>query len=661
MAPLLAGASGVALWPVVSTVLSLTPGSFRFVIALFVFTLGPGSIILWVTRDSSRPARVWLACGAGVGLSPAIADVLARLGSITAYPYVVSGLTGAALAAVATNRPDTSPASLHVGWRGTLVAAVALATGSVAFAHRLTITPAEVTVFGDYDSVDLSYYAAITSELTHHVPPLAPFYSGHALNYSWYPQMLLAMVHRFGAVAILPMYFKLAWPAFISLASVCGYLFVAEAAGAGSALVAVLLILVGGDFSWIAAWLFKPATYLWDWLLWPTNFLAPTVEVLHFSTWTPSLPIMFVGLFALARQLERDDRHAGLIAAICFALLVQFKPFAFAVLISGMLAALIAGRLGSRVRWHLAATASVSVAFALPFIYQILSLYGESRSHLKFDFFLLPLTMLDKLNLRRYTAGWHPLVAGLAATPLFFAGGFGVRWIGVPRILRAAFSRSASDQSGGGTTPRISTIERVLAWMALAGVGLPFVLVTDPYNDTLQFYQTGLYLMWIFTAVAIVSMRGTRRPLAIAAAFALALPPSIHFLRDKWNDDPLHPMAGAARGERLIAEYLRGLDRDRTVMLHDRPAAPSLLVILSERRSVLSWAPYVTGSEERRADVEQFFGSADGDPQQALETLTKYDVTHVVVRRQRDRVHPQVLASLRQLLGTPEAILYEVQ
>jgi hypothetical protein len=150
------------------------------------------------------------------------------------------------------------------------------------------------------------------------------------------------MVHRFGDVLDPALYFTLAWPALPVVAAVCGFLFVAEVAGAGVASVAILLILTGGDFSWIVAWFFKPDTYLWDWLLWPTNFLAPTMEVLHFSTWTPSLPVMFTGLFALNRQLQQNDRR-GIVTAICFALLCN-SPFAFAILLV-MIAAAVVGRL----------------------------------------------------------------------------------------------------------------------------------------------------------------------------------------------------------------------------------------------------------------------------------------------------------------------------
>jgi hypothetical protein len=58
--------------------------------------------------------------------------------------------------------------------------------------------------------------------------------------------------------------------------------------------------------------------------------------------------------------------------------------------------------------------------------------------------------------------------------------------------------------------------------------------------------------------------------------------------------------------------------------------------------------------------VERFFGSANGSAADALETLKRYRVTHVVDRLERDRIHPEVLARLRPVLRASDAVLYEV-
>src|SRR5207244_636064 len=123
---------------------------------------------------------------------------------------------------------------------------------------------------------------------------------------------------------------------------------------------------------------------------------------------------------------------------------------------------------------------------------------------------------------------------------------------------------------------------RLLAWGVVSGIGIPFVLTTDPYVDTLQFYLTGLYLLWIFTAVVLVAWARTRPlagAIAIAAAIALSLPSSLHYLDRKLTDRQRAPRVGLSRSEVAIANYLRSTDPERTVILHDRPLTPSLTAI----------------------------------------------------------------------------------
>src|SRR5262249_31512900 len=219
----------------------------------------------------------------GVGIGPAVGDLLGRFHAIALFPYLaaIGGGMFVFRAVARRHRPVSSAADR----RALLVLlSIAFLTGGIVFAHRIAANANGLTVFGDYDSVDLSYYAAITGELTHSIPPRAPFYSGHALNYSWYPQMLLALVHHFANVPTLLLYYRYAWPTLLALGALAGFVFVRAIASTRVALLAMTLLLVGGDFSYLFVWLLHPATYLFDWLLWPTNFLAPTMEVLHLST-----------------------------------------------------------------------------------------------------------------------------------------------------------------------------------------------------------------------------------------------------------------------------------------------------------------------------------------------------------------------------------------
>jgi hypothetical protein len=80
------------------------------------------------------------------------------------------------------------------------------------------------------------------------------------------------MIHRFAAVPVLSIYYRYGWPTFLSLSALTAFSLVRPLASRGTALFAAVLILVGGDFSYLAAWFLPHATYQWDYVLWPTIF-----------------------------------------------------------------------------------------------------------------------------------------------------------------------------------------------------------------------------------------------------------------------------------------------------------------------------------------------------------------------------------------------------
>jgi hypothetical protein len=453
----------------------------------------------------------------------------------------------------------------------------------------------------------------------------------------------------------------------------------------------MVLTLVAGDFSYLAAWFLPHATVQWDYLLWPTNFLSPTMEVLHFNTWTPALPIFYMALYALICGLQGRTWGWIVMSAVLLAVLFQFKPFAYAVVLAGVSAALLFSRNDSDGRRRLAAVLGLAVVFAMPFLYSIATLPVEDRrSRFLLDYFLLPKRMLIKLDL---TDTFAQLGARLApavllqtpialalATGLFFLVGLGIRWLALPGLWRSL--RGSDPLAGSIPNPAMAGAQnpsrrlpkrigsdmlpwRVLAWSAVAGVIIPFVLVTDPYVDTLNFYQCGLYLLWIFTGVALTSFMSRHRltgVVAVAIAVAVSVPSSLHFLDMKWHERERPVVASLTSGEAVIADYLRTTDPETTVILHDRPTAPSLIAVVSERRVVLGWSRqyYAVGSADRSRDVNDFFGSMGLNPIETFEVLRRYNVTHVVVETARDHVHPDVISRLQPVLHADSATLYAV-
>jgi hypothetical protein len=376
------------------------------------------------------------------------------------------------------------------------------------------------------------------------------------------------------------------------------------------------------------------------------------MEVLQFNSWTPSLSVFFTVLWGIAYGIETREHRWSLLSGALLGVLFQFKPFAFIVLAAALSASFVFAGRDWNVRWRYATVLVAGGICTLPFAYRSLRLYADRRSELRLDYFVLPERMLIKLDLVGLFQTLPRPVYLVAATALFFAGGLGIRWIGLPRVWRALIGREAPNPAAW----------RLIAWGVIAGLGIPFVLVTEPYNDTLQFYQVGLYLLWTFTAASLTTLAGGNRVLgaaAIAAAIAVSLPSSLHYLSRKWNDRERPPLSKLARSEMDIAAYLRKQDPHATVVLNDLPLEPSLMAVLSERRIVLAWGRYAVGSGERLGDVNAFYGGSR-TLENTLNILRKYHVTPVVVHPARDRVPPEALAKLTLVMGDNETKLYAV-
>ena len=669
---------GACSWPALRVVLPVVPELVRFALAWLLFTFGPGMVLVTrLTRDLDRLTGTLIALGAGSAATPVLVDLLGYAGRVELFPYLAAACSGAGLA-LWWRRPAANPVPTKDVVACAALVALCVVCGVLVFGSRFATTPAGLMLYGDYDSADLAYYAAEASEATHTVPPTASYYSGHKLNAAYYPHLVLAMIHRFADVPIMPIYFHYAWPAFLALGALVGYVMVRLLAPRTVALLSMALVVTASDFSYLAAWLLPHENVDWDFVLWPTNFLSPTMHVLHFNTWGPSMPVFLAGLFAAVRGLQTRSRGWLVLSAFLIAVLFEFKPFAYIVVMAALAAsAMFSGDWAAR-RWF-AATVGVTLVFTVPLILDILALDpSDRRSQLVIDFFLLPKRMLIKLGLVEtfdvlaarvmpIEALRTPLILTVA-TVIFLVIGTGIRWFGAPgvwRAIRGPRPRDLRSRFGEAGVDGDVPAWRLLAWCVVAGLGIPFVLTTQPYVDTINFYLTGLYVMWIFTAAALVRFaqrHGTLGRVAAVLAVLAVLPSSVHFWVRKWNDATRPPRASISHGELAVAQYLKTRDPEQTVLLHDRPLNPSLMTVISERRIVLGWDVRYSavGGEDRLNDVNVFYASADGEADAAFEILRRYNVTHVLVRREGNRVHPAVLERLTLLMRSGEVSLYAV-
>jgi len=289
-------------------------------------------------------------------------------------------------------------------------------------------------LYGDYDSADLAYYAAEASEASHTVPPLASYYSGHKLNAAYYPHLVLAMIHRFAEVPVLSMYFRYAWPTFLALNALTIFALVRALASRRVSLLAVALLLVCSDFSYLAAWFLPQNPNGWDYLLWPTNFLSPTMHVLHFATWGPTLPVFFTALYAIVRGIQTRSQGWLVLSALQIAVLFQFKPFCYIVLMAALCAATVFSWDDWSARRRYAATVVLGVLFSLPFLYSAATVDPDDRrSRLVIEFLPLVKRMLIKIDLVETfqnfgdrLAPWTPMkrpISLILATVVVFSAG----------------------------------------------------------------------------------------------------------------------------------------------------------------------------------------------------------------------------------------------
>jgi hypothetical protein len=662
----LAALCGMAAWFCWLQALPRVPVGLRVIVAFGVFVLGPGATAARLfTRRADRLERAIVPLGSGLVTAATVAYLLGMLGALRLFPWVAAALTGLAVHGAITGTPATNRPDRRAILACVLVAALAGGAGAVAYAKRLTITTESVIVNGDYDSYDSSYYAAMSSELATHVPPEAPFYAGHRLNFSYHPQLVLGMIYRFGAVPLIDLYFRYAWPVFLIMGALTMFMFVRRITMDAVALLAVCLLLLGSDLSYIAALFFRQRPY-WDNLLWSTNWMTPGAEMLYFNPWTLALCVLFLGLWALVHAEDIDERRGLLASCVCFGSLVQFKPFAFASVMVALLGVMVSGGVDRTTKRRLAMVGVGSLAVGFPYLISVAAHYQDSQSVLALGngyVDVLPDIVMRQLGLgtvlapmaRALGVEWGTWPATLlplvAANVLFFVGGVGIRLVGVPAVWRAI--RAGRD--GQPVWP-------VMAWMIVTGVASPLLLISHPYHQTFQFLHLSLYLLWIFVALTVFDRtRGQpwRRAVVIAAVILSTTPSTLHYLLVKWSDDR-HPFVSVDADALTVVDYLRREDPDHTVLIQHYPDRPFFISLLAERRTVLAWARYARDSAPLRAEIDAFFDSARGDPTGARSILTRHHVTHVLETVGSDHIHPDLLRSLRPLVITPAFRLYAV-
>lgn len=633
----------------------------------FVFGLGTLPLIPF-ERQLPIGERAAIGCAIGLALASFLLCLLTIAHAARAFPPIAFAATAFMLVRWCRLRRLAPSARCDAA----LCASVAIVVFTIAAwtsAGRIKTTGETVSIYGDYETFDLTYYAAIASELAHTttIPPLSPFYAGHRIIYSYFSLIFLAAVHRVSGVSLLQAFLAYGWPFYTGVAAAAVFALCRRLGSAVFATVTSLLVFTGSSLAYIAWW-WSPDIVHYDPLIWSSLFLAPPGEWVYFNPWAPALAATAAGLYALTFLGEPRWTWWATIAGFCFGALFMFKSFSSPVTIAA-LAATVA------VLWlrrdptapRVAAVLGAALAWSAPWLVVILP-YNQAENRgaqVTVEYFWLVRRMLLK-------ADWTPAIEGVlqrwlrlpanayailtVATIAFLIGGMGPRLLGLAPWWRAAIGRADMR----GWTP--------VAWIAVIGVGLSFVITIAPFPNAIQTYMFALFMMWPFAVHAVwppAAPTTTGRWAATMLLVCLSVPSTLHYVRAAHDAATGAPITTIDEGDAKIVRYLRRTNADTTMMLHSNPVWPSLYVIEAERRTVLAWSSYVEGDgnpevDALRAEVARFFGTPQSSGADDVTILKRFRVTHVIERMSTDRIHPNVVRRLRLVTGTPAVRLYEV-
>ena len=666
---IIGAACGLILWLACYLQFKHVPAAIPFYVAGIAFIFGSGACLLIPFEDDIPAAeRTALACAVGTGVAPCLIYVLAICHGGFVFPPAAFAATGAIAGRWFFKPTREAPPRGDGLWYLALPLLVFVVTAWVSFAH-IRVTDDAITLFGNYDTIDLTYYAAIGSELNHTdmIPPASPFYAGHRVIDAYFPLILLAAIHKLTGVRLVHAFVGLGWPLFMSVATGAVFAFCRRLGSVPFAVLTTVLVFFGSGLAWVAAWLW-PAMVNFDPQMWSVLFTAPSAEWLYFNKWGPALILVFAGFYASTRVDEPKGFWWALMAGLSFGLLFLFKSFAFEIIVPAfVIAAVVSKWRRDPFAGRMIVVAVSAVICAAPWLLSILPFNRvENRGAVtsirwfaSVDNLIFKMDIngvLEELLPRFFGGGAHPWVILSIASVVFLIGGLGTRCLGIVPLWKAAIGR---------TSMRVWT---ALAWIVLLGVSMSFAIKVIPFPNSIQTYQFGLFALWPFAVYVIWpphARPSVLRWIASAALVCCSVPATVHYLRSAHASGAERPLVHLGTGDLQIIRYLLTTDVEGTRILHSRPRAPSLYVVEAERRAVLAWSTYASDDVNPKvfaleAEVEQFFGSATSIGADDVSFLRRYDVTHVIERTATDRLHPGVLQQLHLIMGTADVRLYEV-
>lgn len=404
---------------------------------------------------------------------------------------------------------------------------------------------ADGTMSFDIHSADSLLHTALARELTHSIPPGAPFLSGATVVYHFGMDLMAAMTASIASLSVLDATVRFVPTFFAILVPLSIYAFSARwlRSPAAGVLVA-FLVMFAEDLSYIPGLLLSPPGP------WATVFFAMTTTLsLYFlNPVLPALGVLFSAWLCLAQYHETSRAVWLWYAGLLLGLLTDYKVF------TAMHAALALGVTGLvyAARWRdfsMIKAATVAAVCLTPLaVHQWLTSRATAV-----EWIYGPWPYVQEMyRMFGWTAPGTAMVL-LIGLPLYLSLTFGPRLLGIADVLRALVRMD-----------RGAPLRYMLAVMIVSGPAVSLLTrvvergypLAEQYNNAAWFLALSKHVMWLF-AVEAIWRWGAQRSVAVvrAAAFALvllSLPSTVQL----WRWIGSLPLARIAQPELAAIDWL---------------------------------------------------------------------------------------------------------
>ncbi len=516
--------------------------------------------------------------------------------------------------------------------------------------HNLAVLPSGGMTFLTKPK-DVIFHLSIGQELTHSIPPQAPFLAGQPLGYHHAMDLLVAMLSKSAGLSVLDLTVRFLPTFFVVVMVLAIFCFGRVWLGSGpGAVLTAFLVIFGEDLSFI------PGLLLGSRDAWSAQFFGvPTTYSLYFmNPMLPALGVLFCGLFCLVRFCREGGKAWLILTAFLFAIAMEYKVFVTAQVLAGLAVAgvicLVLFR-DSRLLKILLLTA----LFATPLVlYTVLGTEAAARVWVRIDPWPYIPKALEQFNLSNTSFGYYVSAlfgrgpgtfAGaamllLVGLPMYLVGSLGLRVVAIPRMLRDLVS------------PVPAAVERffVVVFLVLG----PLIALTSrvtpreypgDYNNAVWFYVQSKYVIWIFVVELILSLLRGRKlawhAVILTVLVGLTIPSSIQYLHVQTS----HRLDILDESELELVDFLgRGCPQGEVAF--GRQDVVQVVVAMTKCRvPIVNLGIYphsfatMADLDQRRTDSEEFWDNWNEGRLRA-DILERYGVDYVVADKRAGDLVP---------------------